>query len=68
MLIKEKKMKSKKTSRKLVLGKATVANLEKLQMKDVQGGGVTDTCGTVCQTMCLTNCDRCFTVIGTICQ
>lgn len=56
-------MKSKKTPKKLVLGKATVANLEKLQMNSVKGGTPSETptvcVFTVCRTNCVTNCTLC---------
>lgn len=44
-------MKTKKFDKKLSLNKTTVAHLGNVEMKDVKGGDLTDTCKTGCPTI-----------------
>ncbi len=58
-------MKTRKMTRKLVLNKKTVANLDSRSMRNVQGGDLTNiTCGRLCETIDLTcyetQCGSCF--------
>jgi natural product precursor len=41
-------MKTKKSFKKLTLNKATVSNLEKLQMSDIRGKGTFGSCAYTC--------------------
>lgn len=52
-------MKTKNFSKRLVLNKKTVANLNNHDMKNIYGGR--ETGATECVTNCQTNCFRCNT-------
>lgn len=66
-------MKTKKITKKLVLNKTTVSNLNKLEQSNVRGGdGIStcetcDTCETYCGT-CQTECLPCQTFPIRTCQ
>lgn len=42
-------MKSKKLNKKLGLNKATIADLDRRQMKALKGGEITETCPFACE-------------------
>lgn len=41
-------MKTKNFTKKLILNKTTVSNLEKMQMNDIRGGWTLNTCAYTC--------------------